>query len=303
MTFDLLITQRKAKHFVFILQLSVERLSSMKEYVFGLGSAQVLVTAVVVGLVSCFIAGQPSPAAIIIGNGLALSSTAVVLQYCRNEVRACHAMDELHFLFCFPGTCVDLAVVVLLILTPLISPNSSKGDRGVGFQAIAEPLGLAAVKAIVAITAIIAEGRLPLRPIYKQVEENQNAEIFSANTLLVILGTSWPFHDIRSVFGWFASCENVESDIAPYLGLLLGLFFMMVGMSIDPKLFVSIFPVIMGTLPLLIGGKTILVAVAGRLFGISIISAIRVGLLLAPGGEFAFVAFGEAVNQVFLSMN
>ncbi|CAL5382982.1 unnamed protein product [Camellia sinensis] len=153
----------------------------------------------------------------------------------------------------------------------------------VGFQAIAEPLGLAAVKAIVAITAIIAGGRLPLWPIYKQVAENQNAEIFSANRLLVILGTSlltanWPFHDIRSVFGWFASCGNV-------------------GMSIDPKLFVSNFPVIMGTLPLLIGGKTILVAVAGRLFGISIISAIRVGLLLGPGREFAFVAFGEAVNQ------
>ena len=76
-----------------------------------------------------------------------------------------------------------------------------------------------------------------------------------------------------------------------------------VGMSIDPKLLVSNFPVIIGTLALLIGGKTILVAVVGRFFGISIVSAIRVGLLLAPGGEFAFVAFGEAVNQVFLSKN
>ncbi|KAL7203456.1 hypothetical protein ACSBR2_016690 [Camellia fascicularis] len=245
------------------LELSVERLSSMKKYVFGLGSAQVLVTAVVVGLVSCFIAGQPSPAAIIVGNGLALSSTVVVLQ--------------------------DLAVVVLLILTTLISPNSSKGGGGVGFQAITEPLGLAVAKAIVAITAIIAGGRLPLRPIYKQVAENQNAEIFSANTLLVILGTG-------------LLTARVESDIAPYRGLLLGLFFMMVGMSIDPKLFVSNFLVIMGTLPLLIGGKTILVAVAGRLFGISIISAIRVGLLLAPGGEFAFVAFGEAVNQMVFAV-
>lgn len=73
-------------------------------------------------------------------------------------------------------------------------------------------------------------------------------------------------------------------------------------MSIDPKLLVSNFRVVMGTLGLLIGGKTLLVAAVGKLFGISIISAIRVGLLLAPGGEFAFVAFGEAVNQVFLSM-
>ncbi|CAL5382977.1 unnamed protein product [Camellia sinensis] len=170
----------------------------------------------------------------------------------------------------------DLAVVGLLILTPLISPNSSKGGGGVGFQAIVEPLGLAAVKAIVAITAIIAGGRLPLWPIYKQVAENQNAEIFSANRLLVILGTS---------------LLTARTGLSMTLGAFL------VGMSIDPKLFVSNFPVIMGTLPLLIGGKTILVAVAGRLFGISIISAIRVGLLLAPGREFAFVAFGEAVNQ------
>ncbi|KAI8024694.1 hypothetical protein LOK49_LG02G00446 [Camellia lanceoleosa] len=288
-------------------ELSVERLSSMKKYVFGLGSAQVLVTAVVVGLVSRFIAGQPGPAAIVIGNGLALSSTAVVLQVLqeRGESTSRHGRATFSVLLF-----QDLAVVVLLILIPLISPNSSKG--GVGFQAIAEALGLAAVKAIVAITAIIAGGRLLLRPIYKQVAENQNAEIFSANTLLVILGTSLltARAGLSMALGAFlaglllAETEfslQVESDIAPYRGLLLGLFFMTVGMSIDPKLLVSNFPVIMGTLALLIGGKTILVAVVGRLFGISIISAIRVGLLLAPGGEFAFVAFGEAVNQGIMS--
>ncbi|KHG10154.1 K(+) efflux antiporter 2, chloroplastic -like protein [Gossypium arboreum] len=265
------------------LELSVERLSSMKKYVFGLGSAQVLVTAVVVGLVAHFVAGQPGPAAIVIGNGLALSSTAVVLQVLqeRGESTSRHGRATFSVLLF-----QDLAVVVLLILIPLISPNSSKG--GVGFRAIAEALGLAAVKAAVAIAAIIAGGRLLLRPIYKQIAENQNAEIFSANTLLVILGTS-------------LLTARVESDIAPYRGLLLGLFFMTVGMSIDPKLLVSNFPVIAGTLALLLGGKTILVAVVGKLFGISIISAIRVGLLLAPGGEFAFVAFGEAVNQGIMS--
>ncbi|KAJ0566127.1 putative cation/H+ exchanger, sodium/solute symporter superfamily [Helianthus annuus] len=98
----------------------------------------------------------------------------------------------------------------------------------------------------------------------------QNAEIFSANTLLVILGTS--------------------------------LLTARVGMSIDPKLLVSNFPVIMGSLGLLIVGKTALVAVVGRLFGVSWISAIRTGLLLAPGGEFAFVAFGEAVNQGIMAV-
>ncbi|XP_043714189.1 K(+) efflux antiporter 2, chloroplastic-like [Telopea speciosissima] len=289
------------------LELSVERLSSMKKYVFGLGSAQALVTAVVVGLVAHFVSGQSSPAAIVIGNGLALSSTAVVLQVLqeRGESTSRHGRATFSVLLF-----QDLAVVVLLILIPLISPNSSKG--GVGFQAIAEALGLAAVKAVVAITAIIAGGRLLLRPIYRQIAENQNAEIFSANTLLVILGTSLltARAGLSMALGAFlaglllAETEfslQVESDIAPYRGLLLGLFFMTVGMSIDPKLLLTNYPVILGTLALLIGGKALLVTLVGRLFGISTISAIRVGLLLAPGGEFAFVAFGEAVNQGILS--
>ncbi|XP_052193091.1 K(+) efflux antiporter 2, chloroplastic-like [Diospyros lotus] len=289
------------------LELSVERLSSMKKYVFGLGSAQVLMTAVVVGLVAHFIAGLPCPSALVIGNGLALSSTAVVLQVLqeRGESTSRHGRATFSVLLF-----QDLAVVVLLILIPLISPNSSK--RGVGFQAIAEALGLAAVKAISAIAAIIAGGHLLLRPLYKQIAENQNAEIFSANTLLVILGTSLltARAGLSMALGAFlaglllAETEfslQVESDIAPYRGLLLGLFFMTVGMSIEPKLLISNFPAIMGTLALLIGGKTILVALVGRLFGVSVISAIRVGLLLAPGGEFAFVAFGEAVNQGIMS--
>ncbi|KFK42551.1 hypothetical protein AALP_AA1G009700 [Arabis alpina] len=289
------------------LELSVERLSSMKKYVFGLGSTQVLVTAAVVGMIAHYVAGQAGPAAIVIGNGLALSSTAVVLQVLqeRGESTSRHGRASFSVLLF-----QDLAVVVLLILIPLISPNSSKG--GVGFQAIAEALGLAAVKAAVAITAIIAGGRLLLRPIYKQIAENRNAEIFSANTLLVILGTSLltARAGLSMALGAFlaglllAETEfslQVESDIAPYRGLLLGLFFMTVGMSIDPKLLLSNFPVVVGTLALLIVGKTMLVVIMGKLFGISIISAIRAGLLLAPGGEFAFVAFGEAVNQGIMS--
>ncbi|CAN1237011.1 K(+) efflux antiporter 2, chloroplastic [Linum grandiflorum] len=196
------------------LELSVERLSSMKKYVFGLGSAQVLVTAVTVGMAAYILAGLPGPAAIVIGNGLALSSTAVVLQ--------------------------------------------------VGFQAIAEALGAAAVKAAGLSMALGA---------------------FLAGLLLAETEFSL----------------QVESDIAPYRGLLLGLFFMTVGMSIDPKLLLSNFPVVMGTLGLLIVWKTLLVTLVGKVFGVSLISAIRAGLLLAPGGEFAFVAFGEAVNQGIMS--
>uniref|UniRef100_A0A453DIR1 RCK N-terminal domain-containing protein n=1 Tax=Aegilops tauschii subsp. strangulata TaxID=200361 RepID=A0A453DIR1_AEGTS len=289
------------------LELSVERLSSMKKYVFGLGSAQVLVTTAVVGLAAHRFAALPGPAAIVVGSGLALSSTAVVLQVLqeRGESTSRHGRATFSVLLF-----QDLAVVVLLILIPLISPNSSKG--GVGFQAILEAMGMAAVKAIAAITAIIAGGRLFLRPIYRQIAENRNAEIFSANTLLVIFGTSLltARAGLSMALGAFlaglllAETEfslQVESDIAPYRGLLLGLFFMTVGMSIDPKLFLSNFPAVSLILGLLIIGKTLLVTFIGRVFGVSTIAAVRVGLLLAPGGEFAFVAFGEAVNQGLLS--
>ncbi|AQK47373.1 K(+) efflux antiporter 2 chloroplastic [Zea mays] len=214
------------------LELSVERLSSMKKYVFGLGSAQVLATTAAVGVIAHCFAALPGPAAIVVGSGLALSSTAVVLQVLqeRGESTSRHGRATFSVLLF-----QDLAVVVLLILIPLISPNSSKG--GVGFQAIAEAMGMAAVKAVAAITAIIAGGRLLLRPIYKQIAENQNAEIFSANTLLVIFGTSLltARAGLSMALGAFlaglllAETEfslQVESDIAPYRGLLLGLFFM-----------------------------------------------------------------------------
>ncbi|KAI5066344.1 hypothetical protein GOP47_0018968 [Adiantum capillus-veneris] len=285
------------------LELSVERLSSMKKYVFGLGTSQVFVTALVVGLVSHFVCGFSGPAALVVGNGLALSSTAVVLQVLqeRGESTSRHGRATFSVLLF-----QDLAVVVLLILLPLISPSSSKG--GVGFQAIAEALGVAAVKGVVAIAAIIAGGRLLLRPIYNRMAENHNAEIFAANTLFVVLGTSvlTARAGLSMALGAFlaglllAETEfalQVESDIAPYRGLLLGLFFMTVGMSIDPKLFISKFPIIIGALSLLLFGKTFLVVTLGRIFGLSTVAAVRAGLLLAPGGEFAFVAFGEAVNQ------
>ncbi|GJP68345.1 hypothetical protein CLOP_g25067 [Closterium sp. NIES-67] len=269
------------------LELSLERLRSMRKYVFGLGSAQV--------------------PAIVIGNGLALSSTAVVLQVLqeRGESTSRHGRATFSVLLF-----QDLAVVVLLILIPLLSPTSSKG--GVGLGAIAEALGVAAVKAAVAISGIIAGGRLLLRPIYRSMAENHNAEIFAANTLLVVLGTSvlTARAGLSMALGAFLAglllsetefALQVESDINPYRGLLLGLFFMTVGMSIDPKLLVARFPLILAAIAILIAGKTALLAAMGRLVGLSPVAAVRTGLLLAPGGEFAFVAFGEAVSKGIMS--
>ncbi|CAI5462660.1 unnamed protein product [Closterium sp. Yama58-4] len=287
------------------LELSLERLNSMRKYVFGLGSAQVLVTAVVVGVSVALLASVSGPAALVIGSGLALSSTAVVLQVLqeRGESTSRHGRATFSVLLF-----QDLAVVVLLILIPLLAPSPSSADGSVGLAAIAKALGLAAMKAVVAIAGIFAGGRLLLRPIYRSMAENHNAEIFAANTLLVVLGTSvlTAQAGLSMALGAFlaglllAETEfalQVESDINPYRGLLLGLFFMTVGMSIDPKLLIARFPLIIASIAALIIGKTALITAMGRSFGLSTVAAVRTGLLLAPGGEFAFVAFGEAVQK------
>uniref|UniRef100_A0A0E0H7T2 aspartate kinase n=1 Tax=Oryza nivara TaxID=4536 RepID=A0A0E0H7T2_ORYNI len=188
--------------------------------------------------------------------------------YYKNVGRAHNDMDMLHFL-CYYSRLFkpdDLFIVLRLCL-----------GGEVGFQAITEAMGMAAVKAIAAITAIIAGGRLA--------------------GLSMALG---------AFLGGLLLAETefslqVESDIPPYCGLLLGLLFRTVGMSIDPKLLLSNFPAISVILGLLIIGKTMLVTFIGRVFGISTIAAVWVGLLLAPGGEFAFVALGETVNQGLLS--
>ncbi len=92
-------------------------------------------------------------------------------------------------------------------------------------------------------------------------------------------------------------CPQVESDIAPYKGLLMGLFFMSVGMEISVQLFIQKWKEVLAAITVLIVGKVAVMGAVGPLFGLSRLAAVRSGLLLAPGGEFAFVAFGEAVSR------
>eukprot|EP00210_Caulerpa_lentillifera_P005216 g4983.t1 len=284
------------------LELSLERLRSMAKFVFGMGSVQVLLTTAVVAWVASALAGLPGPSAVILGAGLALSSTAVAMQVLqeRNESGSRHGRATFSILLL-----QDLAVVVVLMLVPLLSQqtNSQGGGMGVIFKA----LGVAAIKAVVCITGIILGGRVLLRPIYNMVAQLENKEIFAALTLLVVLGTSelTQFAGLSLALGAFlaglllAETEyvvQVESDIEPYKGLLMGLFFMTVGMEISVGLMISSWRSIIVQLSLLIAGKIALMVVIGPVFGLSKLTALRSALLLAPGGEFAFVAFGEAVN-------
>uniref|UniRef100_A0A061RBT4 K(+) efflux antiporter chloroplastic-like n=1 Tax=Tetraselmis sp. GSL018 TaxID=582737 RepID=A0A061RBT4_9CHLO len=288
------------------LELSLDRLRNQIKYVFGLGAAQYFGSTAVIAI-SSMLLGLHGPAAVIVGGSLALSSTAVALQVLsdRGENGSRHGRATFAVLLL-----QDLAVVALLMLIPLLAPKT--GGASVGLGDIASALGLAAIKAVVCITVIISVGRAVLRPIFRKIADVANAEIFAATTLLTCIGTSLltQIAGLSMALGAFlaglliAETEfalQVESDIAPYRGLLLGLFFMTVGMEVSFGLFLSQWKIILAGIAVLVIGKTLLMTAVGPVFGLTRVAAARAGFLLAPGGEFAFVAFGEAVAAGIVS--
>ncbi|KIY91498.1 hypothetical protein MNEG_16466 [Monoraphidium neglectum] len=227
------------------------------------------------------VAGLAGPSAIILGGALAMSTTAVAIQVLedRGEMGSRHGRATFSVLLF-----QDLAVVVLLMLIPLLAPDAS-GSSG-GAAKIAQALGIAAVKAVVCILGIIAGGRIFIRPLYKKISNLANAEIFAATTLLVVLGTSMATQlaGLSLALGAFlaglliAETEfalQVESDILPFKGLLMGLFFMTVGMQISVGLFVAQWKTIVASIVLLVAGKLGVMMLAGQMFGLSRMSALR----------------------------
>lgn len=282
------------------LELSIERLNSMRKFVFGLGLAQVVATTAAICGVCVAIGGLTTPQGIVIGGALALSSTAVVLQVLneRGESQSRHGRAAFSVLLL-----QDLAVVVLLMLIPLLAPS----DSGSSLATIARALAFAGVKAILSMVAIVAAGRVLLRPVYKRIADEDNQDLFASVTLLVALGTSVATQTagLSMALGAFlagllvAETEyhlQVEADIQPYRGILLGLFFMSVGMSMNPVVFTSNPMQVLGMLAALVLGKLAIIIATGKIFGLTVLQGLQTGMLLGPGGEFAFVAFGEAVT-------
>lgn len=275
------------------LELPLSRLRSMRRYIVGLGVLQVLATALAIGLAAYLLQGGDAGAALVLGMTLAFSSTAAVLAMLveKNETvtrfgRAAIAVLILQ----------DLAVVPMLALLPLM-----KGDSG----NIAMALGLAGLKAAAAMAVIFLLGRFVVGPLYKFVVAAESPEVFTATNLLLILAVGWATAEagMSMALGAFlaglllsdsAYRHQVEADIAPFRGLLLGLFFMSVGMSINLPLVGEKAGAILGIAVALIVGKAAILFGLARLFGLATAPALRVGLLLAQGGEFAFVLFASA---------
>jgi monovalent cation:proton antiporter-2 (CPA2) family protein len=277
--------------FIIGIELRPARLWAMRRMVFGLGTAQVMVTGLAIaGLALLF--EQSLRTAVIIGFGLALSSTAFGLQILneRGELGTAHGNTAFSVLLL-----QDLAVVPLLTLISLLAADT----------ALLEGIEFAILEAVLVITIVILFGRFFLSPILRLVARSRTSEVFIAAAVFAVLGTAWLMEEVglSLALGAFLAGlmmadshyrHQVIADIEPFRGILLGLFFMGVGMSIDFGLLGSQSVLFAGLVLGLLLVKSVITWTLCRLMGIGSLDATRVSLLLSQSGEFGFVLFGLA---------
>ncbi len=286
--------------FIIAIELKPARLWAMRRMVFGLGTAQVLVTGLVIaGIVLLF--DQSLRTAVIVGFGLALSSTAFGLQLLteRGEIGTAHGQTAFSVLLL-----QDLAVVPLLTLVSLLAADTT----------LLEGIEFAILDAVLVIALVILVGRFFLSPVLRLVATSRTAEVFTAAAVFAVLGTAWLMEQagLSLALGAFLAGlmmaeshyrHQVIADIEPFRGILLGLFFMGVGMSIDFGLLGSRTALITGLVLGLLLIKSTIIWVLCRLMGIGTPDATRVSLLLSQSGEFGFVIFGLATVSGILPVD
>lgn len=281
------------------LELSLERLWAMRRLVFGLGSLQVLVTSTIIGLIA-FEFGNSVRASIVLGACLALSSTAIVMQLLLEGRRIGTPLGRSSFAILLMQ---DLAVVPILFVVGVLG---TKVDSGFGLD-----LALALGKAGLTIVLIYMGGRLILRPALRLVAQTRSPEMFMAAVLLTVIGIAaiTGYAGLSMALGAFLAglllaeteySHEIEVDLEPFKGLMLGLFFMSVGMGIDWRV-IGDEPM---WIPLSVLGlflvKSVITAGLCLAFGLPRHTSLEAGLLLGQGGEFAFIVVGLAMSLSLL---
>jgi len=285
--------------FMIGLELSPERLWALRRLVFGLGTLQVTLTAVVIGMIA-WAFGNPPGAALVLGMAFALSSTAVVMQLLVERRAVASPLGRASFAILLLQ---DLAVVPILMLVSVLAAQAS--------GSLTTALGTALLRALLAIAGIVFVGRLLLRPLFRIASATRSPELFMAVTLLAALGTAGLTQaaGLSMALGAFlaglliAETEyrhEIEVDIEPFKGLLLALFFMSVGMGTDFRVVAERPLWLAASVVGLFAIKAPIIAALGRLFGFPRHTAVEAGLLLGQGGEFAFVVVGIAAIQGLL---
>ena len=283
------------------LELSFSKLRALAKYIFGLGGLQVLTTGLVFTAAS-YLLGASVNAAIIIGFGLALSSTAFCTKILADQNANNSPRGRLSIAILVMQ---DLMVVPLLTLVPLLNQSHGSG--------IVNALLIAVFKATIAVGLIIMVGRLVLNPILRVVAAHRNSELFMAATLLVVLGTGWltAKAGLSVELGAFlaglflAESEyrhQVEADIRPFRGILIGLFFVTIGMKLDLHLaLVYWWQAILVLVAVMLLKAGILFALSRSVFKLPKNLSLQVSLLLSQSGEFSFLLFALAMSIGILS--
>ncbi|MDQ2080338.1 cation:proton antiporter [Xanthobacteraceae bacterium Astr-EGSB] len=279
--------------FVIGMELSYERLKAMRYLVFGLGGLQVLLTTIAIGA-ALMVAGIDAEPAAILGACLALSSTAIVVEVLAGKGRLSTTSGRASFAVLLAQ---DLAVVPILVFISIAGADTS--------DSIGVSILLALAHAAVAIGGIVVIGRLLLRPLFRLVAATGSRELFIAATLFVIVGTGLAaaVAGMSMALGAFVAGlliaetefrKAIEVAIGPSKGLLLGLFFFTIGMNIDFRELAREPLGLAAAVAGLIALKAMLMIALARAFRLPWAAAIETGLVLGPGGEFAFVGIGMA---------
>ncbi|TCV80081.1 monovalent cation:proton antiporter family protein [Sulfurirhabdus autotrophica] len=274
------------------LEFSLPKLLAMRKLVFGLGGAQVVLTLSVVWVIS-WVLELNWMTGIALGGALAMSSTAIVSKMLseRLELQSPHGRQVIGVLLF-----QDLAVVPLLILIPALAAGG--GNLGMA-------LGVAAIKAVVVLTVLLYFGQRLMRSWFHLVASQKSSELFMLNVLLITLGLAYltELAGLSLALGAFLAGMliseteyryQVDDDIKPFRDVLMGLFFITIGMLLDFGAVVQNFGWVALVLTALVLGKLALIVGLGRLFGYDTAVALRTGLGLAQAGEFGFVLLSQA---------
>jgi glutathione-regulated potassium-efflux system ancillary protein KefC/glutathione-regulated potassium-efflux system protein KefB len=281
--------------FVIGLELQPSRLWVLRKSIFGLGTAQVLVTTIGAGAAAYFIFAQTWQAALVMGFALSMSSTALALQLLaeRGQLNSQFGRSAFSILLF-----QDVSVMPALALLPLLGAVSAKS---------AGPGGWLVIKLIAVLATVIIGGRYVLRPMLRIIAASRVAEAFTAAGLLIVLGTALLVSQVGlslSLGAFLAGVlladsefrHELEADIEPFKGLLLGLFFISVGMSANLGLVREKPFLIIGLTVGLVVLKILVLWLIGRVSGLSANASRGLAISLPSGGEFAFVLFGLAAG-------
>ncbi len=279
--------------FLIGLELSLHRLLTMRRLVFGLGGLQVFITTALLAGAAVYFGKSPSEA-IILGGSLSLSSTAIVLELLSRQERLTTNVGRASFAVLLLQ---DLAVIPILMFISLLAAGPS--------GSVLASLGRALLQAALALAVIVVFGRVLLRPLFRMVAATRSRDLFIATTLFVIIAAGVIANQagLSMALGSFVAGlllaeteyrKAIEATIEPFKGLLLGIFFFTVGMDIDVRELLREPLLLAAAVVGLIAVKSLLIVGLARLFRLSWPVAIEMGLLLGPGGEFAFVGIGAA---------